>query len=96
MAIRARCCDSTMLTNHRDIVFRSTWDSEHSGVNSPIDVSKGRGGFAASVFLDVIELMRRLGMDVGTKVNAGLELTPFFPIQKKSRILFDAHVGLGF
>jgi hypothetical protein len=65
------------------------------GVNSPIDVSIGRGGFAMSAFLDLIELMRRLGMDVGTKVNAGLELTPFFPVQKKSRILFDAHVGLG-
>jgi hypothetical protein len=65
------------------------------GVNSPIDVSKGRGGFATSVFLDIIELMRRLDLDVGTKVNAGLELTPFFPVQKKSRILFDAHVGLG-
>jgi hypothetical protein len=65
------------------------------GVNSPIDVSIGRGGFATSVSLDLIELMRRLDMDVGTKVNAGLELTPFFPVQKKSRILFDAHVGLG-
>jgi hypothetical protein len=65
------------------------------GVNSPIDVSKGRGGFATSVFLDIIELMRRLDLDVGTKMNAGLELTPFFPVQKKSRILFDAHVGLG-
>jgi hypothetical protein len=64
------------------------------GVNSPIDVSIGRGGFAMSVFLDIIELMRRLNLDVGTKVNAGLELTPFFPIKKRSRLLFDAHVGL--
>lgn len=63
------------------------------GVNSPIDVSSGRGGFATSVFLDIIELMRRLDLDVGIKVNAGLELTPFFPIKRKSRILFDAHVG---
>lgn len=64
------------------------------GVNSPIDVSVGRGGFATSVFLDIIELMRRLDIEVGLKVNAGLELTPFFPIKKKSRLLFDAHVGL--
>jgi hypothetical protein len=64
------------------------------GVSSPIDVSIGRGGFATSVFLDIIELMRRLDLDVGTKVNAGLELTPFFPIKKRSRLLFDAHVGL--
>ena len=64
------------------------------GVNSPIDVSIGRGGFATSVFLDIIELLRRLGLGVGIKVNAGLDLTPFFPIQKKSRLLFDAHVGL--
>ena len=64
------------------------------GVDSPIDVSTGRGGFATSVFLDIIELMRRLDMDIGIKVNAGLDLTPFFPIKKKSRLLFDAHVGL--
>lgn len=64
------------------------------GVNSPIDVSTGRGGFATSAFLDLIELVRRLNIDVGVKVNAGLELTPFFPIKRKSRILFDAHVGL--
>jgi hypothetical protein len=64
------------------------------GVNSPVDVSKGRGGFAASVFLDIIELMRRLDLGIGIKLNAGLELTPFFPIKKKTRLLFDAHVGL--
>jgi hypothetical protein len=64
------------------------------GVNSPIDVSIGRGGFATSVLLDVIELMRRLNLNLGTKVNAGLELTPFFPIKKRSRLLFDAHVAL--
>ena len=64
------------------------------GVNSPIDVSIGRGGFATSIFLDIIELMRRQDMDVGIKVNTGLELTPFFPIKKKSRLLFDAHAGL--
>lgn len=64
------------------------------GVNSPIDMSAGKGGFATSVFLDIIELMRRLDMDIGIKVNAGLEMTPFFPIKRQSRLLFDAHVGL--
>ncbi len=64
------------------------------GVNTPIDVGKGRGGFAASFFLDVIELARWFNWNVGGKASAGLELTPFLPIQKRSRILFDAHVGL--
>jgi hypothetical protein len=63
-------------------------------VNSPVDVGIGRGGFATSVFLDIFELLRRLDLDMGIKVNAGLELTPFFSIQKKPRILLDAHAGL--
>jgi len=42
----------------------------------------------------MIELMRRFDINIGMKVNAGLEFTPFFPIRKKSRLLFDAHVGL--
>ena len=66
------------------------------GVNTPIDVSSGRGGFAASFFLDVVELARRLNWKIGGKASAGLELTPFFPIQRRSRLLFDAHVGLAF
>jgi hypothetical protein len=64
------------------------------GVNSPIDVGKARGGFAASIFLDVVELARRFNWNVGGKASAGLEITPFFPIKRRSRILFDAHVGL--
>ena len=64
------------------------------GVNSPVDMSAGRGGFATSIFLDVIELMRRLNIDLGQRVNAGLEMTPFFPIKRQSRLLFDVHVGL--
>jgi hypothetical protein len=63
------------------------------GVNSPIDVSVGQGGFAASIFLDVVELIRKFWVDFGVKVNAGLELTPFFPIKRRSRILLDAQVG---
>jgi len=64
------------------------------GVNSPIDVSAGRGGFTTSVFLDILELMRRLDLDMAIKVNAGFELTPFFSIRKKPRLLLDAHAGL--
>jgi hypothetical protein len=63
------------------------------GVNSPIDVSVGRGGFAASIFLDVVELIRKFGVPFDMKVNAGLELTPFIPIKRRSRILLNAQVG---
>lgn len=63
------------------------------GVNSPIDVRVGQGGFAASIFLDVVELIRNFGIPLGIKVNAGLELTPFFPIKRRSRILLNAQVG---
>ncbi len=63
------------------------------GVNSPIDVGAGQGGFAASIFLDVVELIRQFGAHFGMKVNAGLELTPFVPIKRKSRILLNAQVG---
>ena len=63
------------------------------GVNSPIDVGVGQGGFAASIFLDVVEIIRKFGVPFDMKVNAGLELTPFFPIKRKSRILLNAQVG---
>jgi hypothetical protein len=63
------------------------------GVNSPIDVGVGKGGFAASIFLDVVELIRKLGIPFDMKVNAGVELTPFIPIQRKPRILLNAQVG---
>ena len=64
------------------------------GVNSPIDISPGRGGFAMSIFLDIVELMRRLEVGFPMRINAGLELVPFFPIDKRSRLLFNAQVGL--
>jgi hypothetical protein len=63
------------------------------GVNSPIDIGEARGGIAASIFLDVIELIRNLGFDFSMKVNAGLELMPFFSIKSKPRILLNAQVG---
>lgn len=63
------------------------------GVNSPIDVGVGRGGFAVSIFLDVIELIRQFGVHFDMKVNAGLDLMPFFPIKRRPRILLNAQVG---
>jgi hypothetical protein len=63
------------------------------GVNSPIDVGEGRGGFAASIFLDVVELIKTFWIQFSMKVNAGLELTPFFPIKRRSRILLNVHMG---
>ncbi len=64
------------------------------GVSSPIDVNVGRGGFALSIFLDVAEVTRILGIDLIKKFTAGLELAPFFPIAKRARFLIDAQVGL--
>ena len=64
------------------------------GLNSPIDISVGQGGFAGSIYLDVIELFRMFGGSPNIKINAGLEIAPFFPIKKKARILLDAQVGV--
>jgi hypothetical protein len=63
------------------------------GVNSPIDVGIGRGGFALSTFLDLIELTGIHDLGFIKKVNAGLELTFFLPIQRKARFLINAQVG---
>ncbi|MEX1276664.1 MAG: hypothetical protein WEE20_12080 [Bacteroidota bacterium] len=63
------------------------------GVNSPIDVGVGRGGFALSMFLDLVELMRTFEIDLIKKINLGLEVTPFLSIGKKSRVLLNVQVG---
>ena len=63
------------------------------GVNSPIDVGAGRGGFALSTFLDLVELLRIRDFGFVKKVNAGLELTPFFPIKRKARLLINVQLG---
>lgn len=63
------------------------------GVNSPIDVGIGRGGFALSTFLDLVELTRIRALGFIKKVNAGLEMTLFFPIERKGRLLINAQVG---
>jgi hypothetical protein len=64
------------------------------GVYSPIDVSSGRGGFALSAFLDLVELTGVRDVGIIKKVSAGLELTLFFPIERKVRLLINAQVGL--
>ena len=64
------------------------------GVNSPLDVRVDGGGFALSIFLDVVEITRVLNIDLMKKVTAGLEVAPFFPIKKRARILIDAQVGI--
>lgn len=64
------------------------------GVNSPIDVNAGRGGFALSIFFNVAEMTRMVGIDLAKTISAGLELAPFFPIAKRSRFLIAAQVGI--
>lgn len=64
------------------------------GVNSPIDVNAGRGGFALSVFFNVAEMTRMIGIELPKTVSAGLELAPFFPLERKWRFLIAAQVGI--
>jgi hypothetical protein len=63
------------------------------GVNSPIDVGVARGGFAGSLFLDLIELLHTVDVTFLKKVNIGIEVSSFFSIKKKSRLLLDAQVS---
>jgi hypothetical protein len=64
------------------------------GVNSPIDVSRKGGGFAVSLYFDVIQMLRGMKLRLPYKVNAGFDVSPFFPIGHKSRILFSARLGI--
>jgi hypothetical protein len=64
------------------------------GVNSPVDVNVGRGGLALSIFLDVVEMARIIGIDFIKRITAGLEFVPFFPIERRARFLLVAQVGL--
>lgn len=64
------------------------------GVNSPIDVNAGRGGFALSVFFNVAEMTRMTGIELPKTISAGLELAPFFPLERKWRFLIAAQVGI--
>ena len=64
------------------------------GVNSPIDVGAGRGGFALSVFINMVEMTRIVGIEISKTITAGVELAPFFPIERKWRFLVAAQVGI--
>jgi hypothetical protein len=66
------------------------------GVNSPVDVGSGRGGFALSMFLDLAEMVRIVNIGFTKKINIGLELAPFLPVEKKGRLLLVAQVGFSF
>ena len=66
------------------------------GVNSPVDLGIGRGGFAASLFLDLAEMVRIVNVGFTKKINIGLEVDPFVPIGKKARILLVAQAGISF
>ncbi len=66
------------------------------GVSSPVDVGIGRGGFASSMFLDLAEMVRILHIGFTKKVNIGVELAPFIPIQRKWRVLLVAQAGFSF
>ena len=59
-----------------------------------IDVSRTGGGFAVSIFLDVAEITRIIGIDLLRKFTAGLEVAPFFPLEKRARVLVDAQVSI--
>jgi hypothetical protein len=64
------------------------------GMDSPIDVSRKGGGFAISLYFDVIQMLRILDMKLPPRVNAGFDVSPFFPIDHKARILFSARLGI--
>ena len=66
------------------------------GVNSPVDVGTGRGGFAFSMFLDMAEMVRIVNIGFTKKINFGLEVDPFWPIGRKVRLLFVAQAGFTF
>lgn len=65
------------------------------GVSTPIDVSSKGGGFAVSFMFDVVRAFDRLyDWNIANRVNAGIELTPFFPINHRARILINARIGI--
>jgi hypothetical protein len=66
------------------------------GVNSPVDVGIGRGGFALSMFLDLAEMVRIINVGFTQKINFGLEVDPFLPIGRKARLLLVAQAGVSF
>lgn len=69
------------------------------GLNSPFNLAKGTGGFAISLFLDIANVLEELSIYIPTKVknvSLGVDLSPFFPIKKKWRVLVNAYIGYTF
>lgn len=66
------------------------------GVNSPVDVGPGRGGFAWSLFVDLAEMVRIINVGFTKKINIGIEIDPFIPIGRKARVLIVAQAGFSF
>jgi hypothetical protein len=66
------------------------------GVNSPVDIGIGRGGFALSMFLDLAEMVRIANIDFDKKINIGLEMDPFFSLGKEARLILAAQAGFSF
>jgi hypothetical protein len=66
---------------------------ETFGLNSPIDIGVGRGGFALSMFLDIAEMIRVININLNKKVNIGFEIAPFLPIERKGRVLLVSEFG---
>jgi hypothetical protein len=64
------------------------------GVDSPIDVSRTGGGFAFSIYFDVVQFFRLLDYNLSYGFNAGFDVSPFFPIGHKARMLFNARLGI--
>lgn len=65
------------------------------GVSTPIDVSSKGGGFALSLMFDVVQAFERMfEWGISNKVNAGIEVTPFVPINHRARILVNARIGI--
>jgi hypothetical protein len=66
------------------------------GVNSPIDIGIGRGGFALSMSLDIAEMIRIVNIGFTRKINIGVEAAPFIPIKRKIRMLLVSEFGFSF
>jgi len=65
------------------------------GVSTPIDVSKSGGGFAISLFLDIVQLINtNFHVNLGNRFNGGLEVTPFFPVNHRARLLVNIRIGI--
>ncbi len=64
------------------------------GVDSPIDVSRSGGGFAMSLYFDVVQMLRSFDIKLSYGVNAGFDISPFFSIGHKPRLLFNARLGI--